>query len=122
MALVDLATLKKHLRVLHDDEDAEIELYGAAAESIVVEYLDRVVLGADADLPAEGETGFDPTAMQIAPPVTAAILLIAGDLYENREADPESQLTVDKMAVLPRSVRTLLAPWRIWRTFDEQRS
>lgn len=115
MPLVDLDTLKKHLRVLHDDEDAEIELYGAAAEAVVIEHLDRIVVGADATLPTEGEDGYDPDAMNVTPTVVAAILLVTGDLYEVREPDPK--LLGD--AVLPRAVRMLLAPWRIWRTFKE---
>lgn len=115
MALIDLDTLKAHLRVLHSDEDAEIELYGAAAEGIVVEYLDRVVVAADTTLPAEGEEGYDPTAIKVTKPIIAAILLVAGDLYEVREADPK--LTGD--AVLPRAVRALLAPYRVWRSLPE---
>ncbi|MGF9564161.1 head-tail connector protein [Neorhizobium sp. BT27B] len=115
MAIIDLATLKKHLRVLHDDEDAEIELYGAAAEAVVIEHLDRIVVGADSVLPAEGEDGYEPDAMNVTPTIVAAILLVAGDLYEVREPDPK--LTGD--AVLPRTVRMLLAPWRIWRPFKE---
>jgi hypothetical protein len=121
MALIDLDILKRHLRVLHADEDAEIELYGAAAEAIVVEYLDRIVVAADATLPSEGDEGYDPTAIKVTPSIVAAILLVVGDLYEVREADQESKLTVEKSAVLPRAVRALLAPWRVWRTFDEDR-
>ncbi len=115
MALIDLDTLKAHLRVLHSDEDAEIELYGDAAEGIVVEYLDRIVVAADATLPAEGEEGYDPNAITVTKPIVAAILLVAGDLYEVREPDPK--LTGD--AVLPRAVRALLAPYRVWRSLPE---
>lgn len=115
MALIDLDTLKRHLRVLHDDEDAEIELYGAAAEAIIVEYLDRVIVAADVILPIDGEDGYDATAIKVTPPISAAILLVTGDLYEVREADPK--LTGD--AVLPRAVRALLAPYRVWRSLPE---
>ncbi len=115
MTLIDLDTLKAHLRVLHDDEDAEIELYGAAAEAIVIEHLDRVVVAADATLPAEGEEGYDPDAIKVTKPIIAAILLVAGDLYEVREADP--RLTGD--SVLPRAVRALIAPYRVWRSLPE---
>ncbi|MEB2845923.1 head-tail connector protein [Endobacterium cereale] len=115
MPLVDLDTLKKHLRVLHDDEDAEIMLYGAAAEAVVIEHLDRIVVGADVVLPVEGDPGYDPDAFNATPTIVAAILLVAGDLYEVREPDPK--LIGD--AVLPRAVRMLLAPWRIWRPFKE---
>ena len=97
MALVTLTLAKKHLRVFHDDDDTEIEAYLAAAETIVEEYVDRAVYGS------------------VTPAITAAILLLLGDLYENREADPESKGD----AVLPRAVRALLAPYRVWRVLSE---
>ena len=110
MPLVSLEVVKRHLRVLHDDDDAQIELYTAAAESIVVEYVDRAVLAVDATLPTD-----DALAMNTTPAIAAAILLLVGDLYENREADPDATGN----AVLPKAVRALLAPWRVWRTLDE---
>lgn len=116
MALLTLDIVKRHLRVFHSDDDAEIGVYQAAAESIVVEYLDRVVEPEGTTLPGEGDPGYDQTAIVITPAITAAILLMVGDLYENREADVEQ----DGDAVLPRPVRALLAPWRVWRTLPEE--
>jgi len=78
MALVGLELLKKHLRVFHDDEDAELEVYLAAAETIVTEYVDREIVATGA---------------------------------ENREPD----MKAEGNAVLPRHVRALLAPYRVWR-------
>ena len=111
MPLVSLEVAKRHLRIFFDDDDAQIELYVAAAESIIAEYLDRVVLPTGEALPED-----DVHAMNITPAITAAILLLVGDLYENREADPDA--TGD--AVLPKAARALLAPWRVWRTIDEE--
>lgn len=112
MALVDIALVKKHLRVFHDDEDTEIAAYQAAAETIVTEYIDRVVYETGGGEPS----GDDGTAMEITPAITAAILLVVGDLYEHRESDTwESE-----NATLPRSVRALLAPYRVWRTVEEE--
>lgn len=105
MPIVDLETVKKHLRVFHDDEDAEIGIYRDAAESIIAEYLDREVVANDATPTAED-------GIAAAPAIVSAILLVTGDLYEVREPDPKA--TGD--AVLPRAVRMLLAPWRVWRT------
>ena len=105
MALVELDLLKKHLRVFHDDEDAELEVYLAAAEAIVTEYVDREVV-------ATGATPTLPDGIELTPPITAAILLVAADLYENREPDVKAEGN----AVLPRHVRALLAPTRVWRT------
>jgi hypothetical protein len=105
MALVEIDLLEKHLRVFHDDEDAELEVYLAAAETIVVEYVDREIVGA-------GATPTLPDGIVVTPPITAAILLVAADLYENREPD----MKAEDNAVLPRHVRALLAPYRGWRT------
>lgn len=108
MAIVDLETVKKHLRVFHNDEDAEIGLYRDAAESIITEYLDREVVAA-------GSTPAQLDGIAATPAIVSAILLVTGDLYEVREPDPGSKGD----AVLPRAVRMLLAPWRVWRTVDE---
>lgn len=116
MALVSLTLAKKHLRVDFSDDDATIEAYLAAAETIVTEYVDRVVFASAADSPpGVAPTGDDGTALEVTPAITAAILLVLGDLYEVREADPESKGD----AVLPRAVRALLAPYRVWRAISE---
>ncbi len=115
MALVDLELARKQLRVFHEDENAEIALYLAAAESIVVEYLDRPVLAADETLPEPEDEGYDATTMLVTSPIVAAILLVMSDLYENRQT-PEKDVGE---AILPPTVRRLLAPWRVWRTFEE---
>lgn len=111
MPLIEIALVKKHLRVFHSDEDETIAAYQAAAENIVVEYLDREVLEVDATLPDPNEQD----TMLVTPALVAAVLLLVGDLYEFREADAESKGD----AVLPRAVRSLLAPYRVWRTLPE---
>jgi hypothetical protein len=105
MALVDFALVKKHLRVFHDDDDDTIAAYQAAAENIVVEYLDREIV------PTGGAVEGD--AIEVTPAITAAVLLVTGDLYEVREPDQKQE-----GAMLPRAVRALLAPYRVWRTHD----
>jgi hypothetical protein len=111
MALIELDTVKRHLRIMHNEDDAEIVVYQAAAEDIVTQYLDRKVIAASEALPDEGD---DATAMHITPAITAAVLLMVGDMYEVREPDLKAQGD----AVLPRSVRSLLAPYRVWRTLE----
>ena len=115
MALLDINIVKRHLRVFHDDDDNEIGAYQAAAENIVVEYLDRNVVAEGTTLPDESDPAYDPTAMVVTPAITSAILLVLGDLYEFREPDTKEQGD----AVLPQAVRALLAPWRVWRTLPE---
>ncbi|OAM77702.1 head-tail connector protein [Devosia elaeis] len=109
MALVDLDLVKKHLRVDWDDEDVEIEAYLAAAETIITEYLDRAIL------PTGPVPEDNPTAMIVTPPITAAILLVTNDLFDNRtphESDGE--------AMLSPTVRRLLAPYRVWRQMEDE--
>lgn len=115
MALLDIDTVKAHLRAFHNDEDATIAIYQAAAENIVTEHLDRKVLASGSTLPAPTDPDYDVYTMLITPAITAAILLLVGELFDNRDADPESKGD----AVLPRSVRSLLAPWRVWRSLPE---
>lgn len=108
MALVSLDRVKSHLRVFHTDDDAQIELYSAAAEAIVLEYLDRQVVDDDDEPEGDG--------IKVTAAIVAAILLVTSDLYEFRETDPKA--TGD--AMLPKSVRALLAPYRVWRTIPEE--
>lgn len=112
MPLLDVALVKKHLRVDHDDDDTTIAAYQAAAETIVIEYVDRIVYASGGSAPS----GDDGTAIEITPAITAAILLLVGDLYEVREADPDATGN----AVLPRAVRSLLAPYRVWRSLTDE--
>ncbi|WP_157808249.1 head-tail connector protein [Brucella intermedia] len=89
---VDLDRLKRHLRIEFDDEDAELEGYLAAAQGSALRYMNRD------SVPASAESEVD-----------AAVLLIAGDLYENRERQSTSELFEN------RSARWLLDPYRLLR-------
>jgi hypothetical protein len=76
-ALVTLAEAKAHLRVLANDQDTDITMKALAASDIVIDYIKR---------PAHGWT--DTTAPAL---VKAAILLVLGALFEDREGgDPIS--------------------------------
>lgn len=113
MALITLTLAKKHLRVESSDEDQEIELYLAAAEEAVSKYLDRAIYPIAADSPPGAPpSGDDGTAIEINAAITAAVLLLASHFYDNREGDA----SVVHDALLPRQVRALLAPYRIWRS------
>lgn len=111
MPLISLDMAKRHLRIDHDDDDIQVTMYAAAAESIVREYVDRPLLAEGAIIPEPN----DADAIIAPPPAIAAMLLVLGDLYEYRE--PGSRPSADP--VLPPAVRALLAPYRIWRTYDE---
>lgn len=73
MALVTLDQLKKHLRYVHDDDDAALEMILVAAESAVLGYVD--------------EKYHDPGAAPKS--VIYAIIMLAGhyDLYRNAESE-----------------------------------
>ena len=87
---VPLATVKEHLRLDGDHEDATLAVYLAAAEGHIASV--GVDMGAD-PLPA---------------PLTAAVLLLTGHLYEHREA---AMLGVDAF-IMPLGVDRLIAPYR----------
>lgn len=90
---VDLALAKKHLRVLHDDEDVEIKLYLDAAVVWTMTYTNREAV------PTGAEFAFD----------AAALLMMAG-MYENREA----VITGTIQAEIP-TARRLIDPYRLMR-------
>lgn len=75
--VVTLSQVKSHLRLCPSDADENnhLELLISAAVSHASQYLDRPIPWADKD----GEP------VPVPPDVQAAILLIIGDLYENRE-------------------------------------
>lgn len=119
MPLLDLDIVKRHLRVDSDDEDEIISAYQMAAESIIAQYLDRDIYAVG------GSPG--PTSdysIELQPPMTAAILLYIGDLFSTREtedSDFQRRPVAGFPAVLPRQIRALLAPYRVWRTVSEGR-
>ncbi|HBN8983673.1 head-tail connector protein [Pseudomonas aeruginosa] len=91
MSAVTLDDVKIHLRLDHDDEDSYLTALVEAAERHISVFLSD-------DLP-------DPMPA----PVKAAVLLLVGDLYENRERMSDRDLSeVPTYAML-------LAPYRSMR-------
>lgn len=90
---VTLELAKKHLRVSHDDEDQEIELYLAAAVDWTMTYTKRETV------PAGAEFAFD-----------AAALLMLASMFENREMI----ITGTIQAEIP-TARRLIDPYRLLR-------
>lgn len=120
MPLLDLELVKAHLRVDDSDSDVLIAAYQAAAESSVAQYLDRdIYASGDSPVPT------DEFAIELQPAMIAAILLLIGDMYADREtedSDFQRRATPGQDAVFPRQVRALLAPYRVWRTVSESDS
>ncbi|WP_019342832.1 head-tail connector protein [Stutzerimonas stutzeri] len=86
--MITVAEAKQHLRVMHALEDGLIQLYLDAALGHVAEYLGD-------DMP-------DP----LPEPIQAAVLLLTGDLYINRERQ------TDRILYESTAYTLLLAPYR----------
>ncbi len=100
MALITLQDAKEHLRVDHDLDDADILLKMEQASDIVIDYLKLPEGKWDLDAGGSGSSssGSSGSSSGLAPwRVTAATLLVLGELYRNREAgsNPLSQGAMD---------------------------
>ena len=100
--LLDLATVKLHLRVDDSAEDALIGLYVTAAEEFAMQFLGRTIYA------TELAKGLDTAGIVINPAIQAALLLIVGHLHANRE-DVVAGVSV---AQLPNGSQYLLQPYR----------
>lgn len=100
--LLDLATVKLHLRVDDAAEDALIGIYVTAAEEFAMQFLGRAVY---ANSTAQGT---DTAGIVINPAIQAALLLIVGHLYANRE----DVLAGVSVAQLPNGSQYLMQPYR----------
>lgn len=107
MSLIDLTTAKLHLRVDDDAEDALIGLYIEAAETAAVDFLNRNVYATLDDLVAADEAP-EALPMIVNAAVRAAILLILGHLYANRE-----DVVATAVNKLPMGAYSLLYPHRV---------
>ena len=101
--LLDLATVKLHLRVDDSAEDALIGLYVTAAEEFAMQFLGRTIYA------TELAQGLDTAGIVINPAIQAALLLIVGHLYANRE----DVLAGVSVAQLPNGSQYLMQPYRI---------
>ncbi|KLJ14523.1 MULTISPECIES: head-tail connector protein [Pseudomonas] len=88
--MIDLATVKMHLRVDGDEEDPLIGGYIEAAKAHVEQHCDRKLV--------EGEP-IEPEQMGLTGDVQQAILLLVGHWYANREAVAAGGLTSVPLAV-----------------------
>lgn len=75
MAVLTLDEIKAHLRLDGNEEDAHLTLLSEAAEDYAAQYLGR-------SLPWLDDSG---APVPVPASVRAALLLVIGDLYENRE-------------------------------------
>lgn len=101
--MIDLATVKAHLRVEHDEEDAKIQGYIDAAISTFETWTNRTLVAVSDPLP-------DPlgNAMHITKSVQHGALMLVGHWYAN----PESVVVGVTGAELPMGTRALWMPHR----------
>lgn len=108
--LVSLDRARAHLRADDDYPAEQIQIYLEAAEEQAQAFLNRNVY-ADADELAtavlNGTAGDDPIVVNKS--IMAAVLLITGHLFANREDTIIGTIGSD----LPMGSRTLLQPWRV---------
>jgi len=108
---VDLITIEQARLQCRADaaDDDMLGVYGDAAEQAAMDFLNRKVYPDEATMAAaieSGVAGADPVVVN--PAIRAAILLIAGHLYRNREGVGSEQLRE-----LPMGVHQLLWPHRV---------
>ncbi|ANN78913.1 head-tail connector protein [Bordetella flabilis] len=109
MALVTLEQAVAHLRT---DSTEDISIYLGAAEIAAMEFLNRRVYEDEPAMAAAvlaGKAGEDP--MVVNDMIKAAILLLLGHLYRNREDVISGQTAA--AVQLPMGSRALLQPYRI---------
>lgn len=119
MMYVTLARAKQHLNMDHDEDDNLIEVYVQAASGAVKNYLksaspyeverdsnDDPILDSSGDpVYVEDSSG----AKLVSYPVQAAVLLMVGFLYKDRDENPDSAFD---RGYLPKPVTALLYPLR----------
>lgn len=119
MMYVTLARAKQHLNMDHDLDDPLIEVYVQAASGAVKNYLksaspyeierdsnDDPILDSSGDPLYVVDSSGDKL---ISYPVQAAVLLMVGFLYKDRDENPDSAFD---RGYLPRPVTALLYPLR----------
>lgn len=105
MSLVSIEVFKEHIRGGDDAaEGVVLQAYLDGAEDVICQHLGRRIIAADAT-PSPGSH-----ELPLPPAITAAILLMAGHLYANREG----VVTGTIATALPLSVQFLLSPYRVW--------
>lgn len=110
MPLVSLSLARKHLHVDDPEDDEMVLFYLAAAEDAAFDFMGRKAYADDAALAAAVAAGTAGERPMVAKPtILAAVLLMLGHLWENRE---DSVIGVSAME-LPKGSRTLLNPSRI---------
>lgn len=101
--MIDLLTVKAHLRVDGPDEDALIQLYIDAAISAFEAWTNRQLIDPARALPDPADNALHPNAG-----IQQGALLLIGHWYANRESVVSGAITAE----MPMSTRALWMPHR----------
>jgi hypothetical protein len=122
MLLISLEEAKAHLYVDHDADDSLISAYIHAASGAVLTYLKGASIGEperdDNGAPLEDSNGdvvyaYDSNGLVIRYEIQAAVRLLVGEFYKNREGMQEGGIDSSVgYGYLPRPVVALLYPLR----------
>ncbi len=108
--LISLDQARDHLRAQDSDDDADLTLKISAAQLLAQEYVGRQIFATQPELDAAVLAGTAGTAPMVCNDlVRAALLLILGHLYANREDVVVGTLST----ALDMGSRTLLATYRV---------
>ncbi|MDU1652735.1 MAG: head-tail connector protein [Leclercia adecarboxylata] len=106
--MIDLDVVKQHCRIDTDftGDDALLEIYTGAAARYVQKWTRRTLYE------TESSAGYseDPDSILLTEDVKAAMLLLIGHWYANREAVNIGNITT----AVPFAVEALLQPYRIY--------
>lgn len=122
MRLITLEDAKEQLEVDHDDSDSFIESLIDSASGAVLNYLKGSPIGQPArdeqgaiELDANGNVVYerDSGALVIRYEIQAAVKIMVGELFKNREAEQDGEIPSQHgYGYLPRPVVALLYPLR----------
>lgn len=110
--MLELDIVKQHLRMELDDSDEDLllETYATAAQRYVENHTGRNLYATEGEIPKDSETG-EPTdehALVLDDDITAAMLLLIGHWYANRESVVIGTITAE----VPMAVDALICPYR----------
>lgn len=119
MMYVTVARAKQHLNMDHDEDDNLIEVYVQAASGAVKNYLKSASpyeIERDSNDDPILDSSSDPVYVEdsagdklVSYPVQAAVLLMVGFLYKDRDENPDQAF---QAGYLPKPVTALLYPLR----------